>query len=239
MTKIKSAFACNIVKCLTCSYGLLFLASVFLQKPIYLLYFRYFGADYHYFFDAARDLIAGRDPYLNQTYVQPPLSTFVNVPLLGFDEPTAATIFFFMNLVFVFGAIFIAQRASDMAVTERLSIFMLPMLSAPTLMLFERGNLDGVVVILVAGTIYFLRRPLISGVLLCTGILVKVYPLILIFSMLGQRNWRVILYCAVAMGAAFLALHQFVSVVFCKRGGPCSISGRIRKFEFIHLSLRA
>jgi len=235
MTK-KSAFACNIVKWLTCSYGLLFVASVFLQKPIYLLYFRYFGADYHYFFDAARDLIAGRNPYLNPSYVQPPLSTFVNVPLSGFDEPTAATIFFVMNLLFVFGAIFIAQRSSDMAVTERLSIFMLPMLSAPTLMLFERGNLDGVVVILVAGTIYFLRRPLICGVLLCAGILVKVYPLIFIFSLLGQKNWRVILYCAVALGAAFFALHNLFLSFFANvaaRAATAGISENLSSFTFL------
>jgi hypothetical protein len=237
MTKIKSAFATYMVVCIASSYGFLFIISVFLEKPIYLIQ-PYFGLDYHEFFQAARDVINQQNPYLHEyrNFVTPPLSALISIPLVGLSEHAAATAFFFANIVLTFSAIMLAQRACNLVMTQRLSIFILLFLSAPTLMLFERGNIDGVVAFLVAGTIYFLKRPIVSGILLSAGILIKIYPLILLFPILIQRHLRVVICCTVAMSLALFALHDLFILFFSNlmlRASENRISENLSAFTFL------
>jgi hypothetical protein len=203
-------FYITTVLCL--SYACIFITSIFLQKQIYLVQFFHFGLDQIDFLHASRDVIMHQDPYLRDRFVTPPLSVFINFPLISLDDYSAAVIFFITNIVLTLGSIYITQRACELVLTQRLAIMLLSLISAPTLMLFERGNIDGIVAIFVAVMLLQIRRPIISGVLLGTAILIKVYPLILVFPLLIQRHYRAVIVCVATILIAFFGLtHLFVS----------------------------
>lgn len=181
------------------SYGVLFLVSIFFQSPVTLVeYFRQ-GLDLSDFIYAARDVLAHVIPYGRERFVTPPLSAYLAVPLVGLDGLTAARIFFFFNILFVFIAVYAMQRSCDLGRSQRLWLMTLPLLSAPTIMLIERGNIDGVVALCLVGILAAWKWRAVAGILLGVGISLKAYPAILLLPLGLARNFR-------ALTGAFLVL---------------------------------
>lgn len=172
------------------SYAVVFLASLYAQTPIFLIKFFSLGYDYREFIYAAKSIARGVDPYVSERIVSPPLSLFVNFPLASFDETTAVRIFFAANAAAVFGSIYAALRATGFSCFDRIAFLLITLFCAPTLMLLERGNLDGIVLLLL--TVFFLqgKREGVAGVALGLAASIKIYPIVLFGPLLWARKWR-------------------------------------------------
>jgi hypothetical protein len=192
------------------AYGGLFLCALYRQQPIYLIKYFHLGADHVDFLEASRRLRDHLSPYASDRFVTPPLSSVLNLPLVSLDDHSAAAIFMLCNLLLVMGAVFWVQRSCSLAFTDRFASLVLPLLAAPTLMLFERGNIDGVVAACVAVFLVLLRRRLIAGLGLGFAAALKIYPLVLTIPLLIRKDYK-------AVGAAVLVIGistvVFVGVV--------------------------
>lgn len=196
-----TTLASRLLAALAVAYGVLFLGALFEQAPILLVQYIRFGLDFEDFLRAARDFLAGLDPYARARFVTPPLSALIGVPLAGLDDATAARVFFAVNVAAVVAAVGLLARVGIYGRGERRALALLPLLAAPSLMLIERGNIDGLVALLIAVA---LARPawgVVTGFALALAASIKIYPAILYLPLLLSRRYR-----AVAAGLAVAVL---------------------------------
>ncbi len=175
---------------LAASYGVLFVFALFFQRPVYIVQFISFGLDYHDFYQATEDVISGVNPYERSRFVTPPLSALLNMPLSFMPEGAAARLFFIVNASAVFGSVYILSNAYGLSSAQRTPFYLITLLSAPALMLIERGNIDGIVLLLLSLSILALERETISGALLGVAVALKAYPAILFAPLLLSKRWR-------------------------------------------------
>jgi hypothetical protein len=153
------------------------------------------GVDYQDFYQASTHLLNGESPYLVTRYVTPPLFAFVNLPLslLGFD--LAHLFFVFIIFFTVLYSFLIIQRALGNSNAQddwlALSGIFVILFSYPFYFLFERGNIDGVVLFCMCLSLYFMdTRPALSGLLLAAAIHFKLYPILLLLPIFIFRRWK-------------------------------------------------
>ncbi|MFT3892363.1 MAG: glycosyltransferase family 87 protein [Anaerolineales bacterium] len=161
------------------------------------------GTDYRDFYDASVHVLAGESPYLTERYVTPPLFSVVNAPLamLGFERAR----FIFLSLipltilvsyVLIYRSLKPPGAPHDLVqLTGGLFIFLF---SYPFYFLFERGNIDGIVLLCMCLGLYLeSRRQWQSGLLLSLAMLFKIYPILLMAWLFVTRRWKVLVWvCA-------------------------------------------
>lgn len=154
------------------------------------------GVDYHDFYQASVRIISGGNPYEVARYVTPPLFSFANVPLslLGFDM--AYFIFAAFVPVTILTSYLIVHKTvegGDENNDDRLHLnaLLVIFLSYPLYFLFERGNIDGVVLIFMCLGLFIIdRQPLIGGLLIALAIHFKIYPILLLVPFVASRRWK-------------------------------------------------
>jgi hypothetical protein len=168
------------------------------------------AADAADFLAGARALDDRGDPYLVARYVTPPLPALLLAPLAGLPFDAVRIVFAILLLCSTAASIAIVTKALRPAGdrVRRVVLFLgLATLcfSYPFLFLFERGNIDGFVLLLLALAILWLdRRPLAAGATLALAASFKVYPALLAVPMAVRRRWRVLVGLAVVLAALFL-----------------------------------
>lgn len=183
-----------ILICLTLivgAYALLFLSALMLQRPIYLVqYVGGPGVDFHDFWNAARDVLNGSNPYGRARFVTPPASVIPFIPLAFVPLATGVQVFFAINLVALGGGI--GLLSYRYALPSRLCILLLltALLSSSGLMLLERGNLDGLVFLAVCAFFSAIDARYLAGSVLAMAALLKVYPAALLGPSLVDKRFR-------------------------------------------------
>jgi hypothetical protein len=183
----------RLLLALVLSYGVLFLTAFYWQKPVYLLNYVSFGLDERDFLQASRDFLAGVSPYARERFFTPPLSALLNLPLTQFDDEIAVRLFFVFNLICIFASLFVIQRACALDQMDRFAAMALPLLASPTLMLIQRGNIDGVVALLVACALAAVENAWVLGIAIGLAMSLKAYPAILLVPLAAARNYKALL----------------------------------------------
>lgn len=196
---------------LVVAYGALFFTGFWLQHPVTLVQYFHFGNDHIDFLNASRDVLAGANPYERPRFVTPPPSALLNLPLVHLRDGAAARVFFLANIVAVFASVTLLVRACRLQRLTAVCAVLLPFLSAQTLMLIERGNIDGLLAVLVAAAIVLIEHEWFYGALLGLAASLKIYPAVMLALPLARGRWRAIGGAAVVV-AAFAATmpHLFI-----------------------------
>ncbi|HSM71992.1 MAG TPA: glycosyltransferase family 87 protein [Anaerolineales bacterium] len=154
------------------------------------------GVDYHDFYQASVRIISGGNPYEVGRFVTPPLFAFVNLPLAIPKFDIARFIFVALIPITVLISYLVIHRAVNEQGEKQdaylhLDALIIIFLSYPLYFLFERGNIDGVVLICMCiGLVKIDRYPHIGGFLIAASIHFKVYPLLLLIPLFASRRWK-------------------------------------------------
>ena len=188
------------------SYAVLFFAAIVAQAPVRLVDIKYLGLDFTDFWTAANDVLAGRDPYLRSRFVTPPLSWVPFLPFALFARPQAALAFLCVNAASLVVGIAALVRHYRLRSPLVLVVALICALSPSTLMLLDRGNLDGLVFLPLCLFIA-LRHDRVAGPLaLAMATCLKLYPGVYILALVAQRRTTAALIAAAAVLAAIVLL---------------------------------
>ena len=158
------------------------------------------GVDYRDFYQGSLQILAGGSPYQVERFVTPPLFALFNLPLALLPFQAARAIFIFLIPFSVLAAGLLVFRALKEKRNEENDQFVLGCIlvigfSYPVYFLFERGNIDGVVLLLMCLTIFPLTdRPWLSGLFLALAIHLKLYPVLLLIPLVVFRRWKPVLW---------------------------------------------
>ncbi|MCY4047525.1 MAG: glycosyltransferase family 87 protein [Candidatus Dadabacteria bacterium] len=188
------------------SMGLVLLFHSLAQKHFYFIYKMQFGYDYGIIYRASGEILTGINPYdtLQQKYAPypfPPIPAILNIPLTYISHSLASVFISLLTFVSVVASIFLMHRVFTLSINRvenkamLLLIVLIPMFSFPFHFLFDRGNLDGFVILLTSLGVYFLtkeskRQEILAGLFLAVAISFKVYPILMVLPLVAMRRWR-------------------------------------------------
>jgi len=165
------------------------------------------GYDYKVFWRASVRLGQGESPYSVDQYVTPPVPALVNYPLALLGFRTAVLVVLPAILIAVVGAYglmssaFLGLRTQEGKVVLFCGLVVI-LCSYPFHFLFDRGNIDGFVLLLTCIALVLVgRRDVAAGFFLAMAIAFKVYPTLLVAPLAVQRRFRTL-----GATAAFLVL---------------------------------
>jgi hypothetical protein len=158
------------------------------------------GVDYQDFYQGSLQILNGGSPYQVERFVTPPLFAFVNLPLALLQFQAAHAIFAFLIPFCLLAACLLVYRALRNAPEEEnhqfvFNIVLVILFSYPVYFLFERGNIDGVVLFLMCLAVFQVDRyPWLSGLFLALAIHFKLYPVLLLIPLFALRRWKPLLW---------------------------------------------
>ena len=183
------------------AYALLFLTALAFQVPVQLVEYIERGIDFADFRQAARDVLDGLDPYGRARFVTPPPSLVPFLPFALIPREPAALIFMAANVAALAGGLVLLVRRLALAPASVAGLLIVAALSPSTLMLIERGNVDGPVFLLLCAFVTAPRGRL-APLWLALGAGIKAYPALFLGALVAQGRTR----AALAGGAIGLAL---------------------------------
>jgi hypothetical protein len=191
----------------------------FAQRFGPVLLFPNFSVDFAEFYQAATDWLAHVDPYLRLRLVAPPSTILLGMALHWLPFQVAARVAFFGNAVMVLFGLRIVARHSGLNRTNELLLYGIATLFYPFYFLAERGNIDGFMLVLLAGA-FAAKDRLSRAILLGASFAVKVYSGLLVVVLIRKRNFRLPL-MAVAVALLlqvpfFNLLPSFMHAVFSR-----------------------
>lgn len=175
--------------------------------------------DFNVYYHAAREVLAGRDPYQSSLgdwtpYLYPPLLALLLTPLALLALPVAAYVWFLINAVSTSAAAWMSarlacdnplprdanQRADELSAPDVHSGFVVPLITAGALLVvarfvldnFNLGQVNPVVAALVAAHTYLYSkgRNTASAIALAIAASFKLTPLVLIGYHVARRRWK-------------------------------------------------
>lgn len=172
--------------------------------------------DFNVFYHAAREVLAGRDPYQSSLadwtpYLYPPLLAIVLAPLALLPLPVAAYVWFLINAVSTIAAALMPARLAR--ADEQLSEStkegkaasceggpVAPLVAALSLLIvarfvldnFSLGQVNPLVTALAAAHVYLYSRDkkIASALVLSIAVSIKLTPLVLIAYHVARRRWK-------------------------------------------------
>ncbi len=187
--------------------GVLLLASAVTQRALHFVNFMFLGVDYLQYFDAARAFLEGKTPYHIGGFVTPPPSALLQIPLVSLGFDVAKYVILGINIAAlplalgVFTRVWLGRGDKERwAYVGGILLF-----SFPVFFLLNRGNMDGLVLLLLSLFFLFLllSREGWAGALLALAVGLKLYPALLFLPLLIFRRYRVV-------GSALVVLGVFV-----------------------------
>lgn len=169
------------------------------------------GYDYRDYYHASVYIAHGKSPYSVSRYVTPPLPALANIILIPLGFEIARDIFIaLIPLLIFFSYLIIYSALKDPDANDGdwllLSGIFVIAFSYPFYFLLERGNIDGVVLFCICAGLSLLRKkPWLGSLLLAVASLLKLYPLLILVSLLFSRRWKPFFWtCGWLLGLALL-----------------------------------
>ncbi len=189
-------------------FGCIILIHSLGQKDLLLYNRMFFGFDYSDLYGASQVYLRGFDIYANRRVVVPPAFPALFSWLTWFREATAAWIMAGITLASVVGGLGLVARAMGARIGRAallvfvLTVILLPM-NYPFLFLFDRENLDGIVLLFCLAAMFGVGRggrwDYLAGACLALAAGIKVYPVLLVVPLIISRRWKVLGAMAAAM----------------------------------------
>ncbi|MEI6515274.1 MAG: glycosyltransferase family 87 protein [bacterium] len=205
--------------------------------------------DFCAFYTAGEASRAGLSPYINHfshtppvwdgvgvfqhsRFLYPPLVAVLFHPLALLPYHVAKYFWMLANLLAVFASLCVAIRVSAPTLRNHYSwgMILFLLMFSPLLILLERGQIDGISLVLVTTSIALIatgKRPGVSGVLIALATLLKLHTILLLPFLVLRGKWRVI--AGFVIGTLFILM---LSVMLCGR----SALVRYAKVEFPRIS---
>ena len=158
------------------------------------------GVDYRDFYQASLQILRGGSPYAVDRYVTPPLFALANIPfaLLGFEAARALFMLLIPLTVLVsYLLIYLAVKETQLEEGHWFAFggMIVILFSYPLYFLFERGNIDGVVLFFMCLSLCVMpRHPWLGGLFLASAIHFKLYPILLLIPLFLSGRWKSILW---------------------------------------------
>lgn len=191
--------------------GIAVLWSGYLSLAYFLSINGRFGLrDFRVYFDSARMLVNGQNPYHGlSNYLYPPLLAQTLIPLASVMSMEAAWVVWFgFNVFIIWFTIWLLVRYVPNS--TRWLVWLMPVL----FWAFLEALIVGQVTIILAALFAFVwlavkgQRPGVAGAILAFAAWLKLYPLLFILYFVWKRNWRVV--SSAAIWGIVLALVQIV-----------------------------
>lgn len=172
-------------------------------------------------YDASPPIWDGVDEYMHSRFLYPPLAAALFGPLARIPYHEAKYLWMFISLASVAASLLVAARAAGLSWRSRpFSLCFLALVTFhPLLTLLERGQMDGLLLLLITLGGYWLalgKHPRLAGFVLTVAMLFKLHTVLILPFLLVRRKWRVLVGCAEA-GLAIITL----SLVLC---GPAALT---------------
>ena len=186
--------------------------------------------DFSAFYTAGEAMSAGLSPYESHYTTSPPIwdgvgsydhSRFLYPPLVAdffrllaaLPYHVAKYVWMIMNLLAVLTSLFLATRASKIDLSENLKLLptLLLLLFHPLLTLLERGQIDGITLLLVTTAFYLIcakKHQSAAGVLISLATLLKLHAVLVLPFLAVRRKWEVL--AGYAGGVSIIILLSLV-----------------------------
>ncbi len=186
--------------------------------------------DYYDYYRASRQLfMPDSGVYSVQRYVTPPVAAVINYPLSKIPFRNAGKIIVFFMMISVCAVMYFSIKSffpkySDgpsSYIFNRVGIYsaltLIVLFSYPFYFLFDRGNIDWLVLLVVWGGVvmYKHKYSLPAGLLWGVGVCLKLYPVLLLIPVIVHRKWKV-LAGMISSTAFFIAVCPGLWLVFLK-----------------------
>lgn len=194
--------------------GSILLFQLLKQQDLYFINKAFLGCDYINFYQASLLVREGESPYTIARYVTPPIPAIINIPFTYTSFSIACIIVSFLSFLSLVLSLFLVHRIFNVPNWKNDGVLLLVSViilffSYPFYFLFDRGNIDAFVLLLMCLGIYCLRRyDALAGFLFGLAISFKVYPILLILPLVGWRRWRCLLFLIMTMVFLFLLAPQ-------------------------------
>ena len=204
------------------------LTITFCKHVVYYPFFREgaWGVDYGKHYVAAREVLAGRSPFVGENYLgfnYPQFTAWLYLFLAAFSLEGAEKVWNLCNALFVVAAFFTIvvyyrpkpRESADMrsrgALDPAAALWvrdhwasvsaLLYAVFAPWFMDFHCGNIEplNLILIVALGAALIRRADGVAGVVLAMACLVKILPVFFLLPLAMARRWRVVSVCMAAM----------------------------------------
>ncbi|RJP59469.1 MAG: DUF2029 domain-containing protein [Candidatus Auribacter fodinae] len=184
---------------LTVLYGVSNLVLLSQQRAVFPLNKFFYMMDFRDYYAAGKLLFQhGKSPYDHDRYVTPPPAAVLSYPLGALPFKTARLVWAALILASTVFIILIVSvqagsvKGDTMFIAGCLTVTFL--FSYPYYFVFERGNIDWLVLVLCVAAMSAInaRRWIGSGVLLGLAVCLKVYPAFLLIPFLITRRYKVL-----------------------------------------------
>lgn len=161
-----------------------------------------YGNDFTVFYAAGRNFLECADPYnhpisARTPYLYPPLFALLIAPLSLLSLPTAATIWYWLNLIFL--AVLVRAAARYFAGSEMYAIVVLLLISRASIDNLWWGQVNILIALLIlCWYIYRERAANLSAIFLALAISIKITPAIFVLYLLFKKGYQELARVAVA-----------------------------------------
>jgi hypothetical protein len=228
MSRDQNAPALAVLVLMAILMGAVMFLQMLAQKDLYFVNKHRLGMDYGEFYKASLQVRAGNSPYRVRRYVTPPLPAYANVPATYLPLDTLRGVVALATLLMVGGAMLVVHRVFARRGWRHDAVFLaaalgILSLSYPFYFLFDRGNVDGLVLLLTALGLLALRGSgWLAGVLFALAVATKIYPVLVVLPLAAQRRWRPLAALGVTLFVLFLLMPEgwiaFVEERILRRG---------------------
>jgi hypothetical protein len=178
------------------------------------------ASDFSAYYEAARNVLAGRSPFLTDGYIYPPLLAFLLTPIATVSYVTARWVWFLFSHMCLLSAAWLLWRAMGRDWIAAISIAFVWAVGGAAPESLAWGQPGSELTLLVA--IALSQRGWRAAAALGTGVAIKVFPGVLAVVFLLRRQWRT--FVVFAGSAAALVLLPW-SLVVCCLDGPRAPAG--------------
>jgi hypothetical protein len=185
--------------------GMIFVGQVLTQHDLYFVDKFDLGLDYRDFYRASRRFRNGSSPYDIVRYVTPPLAAILDVPATFLPFETMRYVVSVATFAAVLASLFVLQQLLVKRTARDDLLFMtliaaVVMLSYPFYFLFDRGNIDGFVLLTMCLAIMALgRADGFAGVLFAIAVGLKAYPALVVLPLAAKRRWTALAFMCLTL----------------------------------------
>ncbi len=156
--------------------------------------------DFSVYYSGSKAFLLGQNPYMRKpdyfsNYVYPPFVVLFFVPFALLSLPTASILFLVISVVSYFLGIYFCLKAiTKLSFGSFAFIAALGMVSFPTKFTLGMGQVNLLIFFLLSLAFYFwkTKRKGISGALLGICFAIKFFPLLVLFYLIINKEWKIL-----------------------------------------------
>ncbi len=209
--KLEPLFKSSLTKIIL---TILWLVSfVIFLKPILSPYYQ----DFSSYYVGASMLAHGGNPYLagnNGAFLYPPFALLFFFPLTFLPLIIAGKVFVIFSISCLFVSLLILLKLFKISFTSVLGIFLLTLVFNffPEKFTLGMGQINNVILLLICLFVYcyIKKKDHLAGIFLAFAIMLKLTPLILIFMLLIDKRWKMLLTTIITLLCMIIIVVIFV-----------------------------